>query len=452
MKKIMKALLAVMLLCGCFTVSVHAEESGETAEQVDAFYTGMQFNRFIEYMKKYGYSQGGNPYLYKQFKESGYELYIMYVANDNKMTMVVREWGTSPTDQADVLEIRYYCDTLALEWCEVRLKRGYSEMTPMYDPNFNVKTFTQNTFNEPFRYSKSDKAVSYEDGIKANNFLRKGIALLDNYMVSMALETKVLSLDELGFMGIGYLKNIRSFVNRLYTLCLDRQADRGGLVSWVMKLYKKQITAAECVRGFFMSAEMEKMNLQDSTFTERCYRVMMNRGSDPGGLKYWTERLYNGMSRTWVLKGFIDSQEFTRICESYGVDKGTIQTTEARDINYGVTSFTARCYRQVLGRKYDVPGLNSWCAKINAASNKKQAVVDMATNGFFHSPEFLKKNTTDAQYVTILYRTFLDREPDTGGFNNWLNKLSHGVSRDSVLNGFANSPEFAKLMAGYGIS
>jgi hypothetical protein len=32
-----------------------------------------------------------------------------------------------------------------------------------------------------------------------------------------------------------------------------------------------------------------------------------------------------------------------------------------------------------------------------------------------------------------------------------MNKLRSGTSRDDVLKGFANSQEFANLMAGYGI-
>ena len=96
-------------------------------------------------------------------------------------------------------------------------------------------------------------------------------------------------------------------------------------------------------------------------------------------------------------------------------------------------------------------GLNTWCKKILSAANKKQAAIDTASSGFFHSPEFLNKNHTNEKYVTILYRTFLGREPDAGGFNNWVNKLKNGTSRDEVLMGFANSAEFVKIMADYGI-
>ena len=52
---------------------------------------------------------------------------------------------------------------------------------------------------------------------------------------------------------------------------------------------------------------------------------------------------------------------------------------------------------------------------------------------------------------TTISLTFFGREADTGGYNNWMNKLSSGTSRDTVLMGFANSKEFANIMAKYGI-
>ena len=245
---------------------------------------------------------------------------------------------------------------------------------------------------------------------------------------------------------------IHKFVARLYMIALDRAADMGGFNSWVNKLTSKKITAAEAVRGFFLSAEMTKKNLSDDEFVERCYKVMFDRAGDPKGKKDWLEKLKNGVSRTYVVKGFIDSVEFANTCKKFGVTQGTIGVTEPRDQNYGITSFVARCYVYVLDRKFDVKGLNDWCAKILAAKNRKQAAIDMASNGFFHSPEYLKKNTTDEQYVTSLYWTFLGRKPDANGFKDWVNQLKNGTSRDTVLYGFAYSAEFAKLMASYGIS
>ena len=67
------------------------------------------------------------------------------------------------------------------------------------------------------------------------------------------------------------------------------------------------------------------------------------------------------------------------------------------------------------------------------------------------SPEFLGRKLDDNRFVTILYKAFFDREPDTGGFDNWMEKLASGVSRDEVLQGFLGAEEFANLAHSFGI-
>ena len=244
---------------------------------------------------------------------------------------------------------------------------------------------------------------------------------------------------------------INGFVRRLYKLCFNRTADPGGFRQWTNGLRTKKNTAAATVRFFFTSQEFKNLKLNDDAFVEMCYQVMMDRASDAGGKKNWVSKLDIGMSQTYVLRGFIASREFSKICADYGITVGSISLTEARDQNQGITEFVSRCYSEVLGRKADTGGLNDWCNRILTASSRKQAAINAASNGFFHSAEYLNKHTTNDQYVRTLYRTFLGREADQGGYNDWMNKLRTGTSRDSVMKGFANSTEFANIMAKYGI-
>ena len=60
--------------------------------------------------------------------------------------------------------------------------------------------------------------------------------------------------------------------------------------------------------------------------------------------------------------------------------------------------------------------------------------------GFLNSPEYVAGERSFADHVTILYRTFLGREPETAGLNGWLNIIADGLK--SVQNAFTNSPEF----------
>ena len=247
------------------------------------------------------------------------------------------------------------------------------------------------------------------------------------------------------------LKLMTEFVTRLYKLCLDREPDDGGLKYWVGLLKTRQRTASQVVTGFFFSKEMNQLNLSNDEYLERCYKVMMNRSADAGGKKYWLERLTNGITKMFVIHGFVESKEFTAIASKYGIIRGTVTLSDVRDQNYGITSFVARCYTKALGRSFDENGLKTWVGKILNAANKKAAAISTASSGFLHSREFQNKNLSDEEYVQVLYRVFLDREYDEAGLRDWTGHLANGMSRDEVMKGFANSAEFALIMARYGI-
>lgn len=241
---------------------------------------------------------------------------------------------------------------------------------------------------------------------------------------------------------------VEAYVTRLYRLCLGREPDAAGLQDWTDRMCDGRVSGAVAAQGFFFSAEFQNRNYSNEEFVELLYNVMMNRSSDAAGKADWVYKLNNGVGREGVFKGFADSTEFDNICNSYGIQRGTITVSEGRDRNPGLTTFVSRLYTKALGRDYDVDGLNDWCNRI---CDKKWTVMDVATTGFFYSDEFLNKRLTNGEYIKVLYRTFFDREYDQEGYSYWLNRLNSGVSRREVLSGFANSAEFANLMASYGL-
>lgn len=245
------------------------------------------------------------------------------------------------------------------------------------------------------------------------------------------------------------INEVRAFVNRLYAYALGRTADEAGLNDWTNKLMNKERTGTEVAVGFFFSDEMNNRNLSNEEFVELLYKVMMNRSSDAEGKAYWLDLLNNGVSRRGVFNGFAGSTEFSNICNYYGINRGTATATEGRDKNYGATLFVSRLYTQALGRDYDVAGLNDWCNRI---VNGTWSVTDVSTTGFFHSKEFENKNLSNEEYVKVLYRTFLGREYDQAGLDDWVGQLNSGAkSRDDVLRGFSYSREFSNIMKQYGL-
>lgn len=70
---------------------------------------------------------------------------------------------------------------------------------------------------------------------------------------------------------------------------------------------------------------------------------------------------------------------------------------------------------------------------------------------FFQSDEFLRRDLNDADYVETLYETFLDRASEPDGKRYWIEKLGAGMDRNTVLEGFSKSQEFADILAAYGL-
>ena len=55
--------------------------------------------------------------------------------------------------------------------------------------------------------------------------------------------------------------------------------------------------------------------------------------------------------------------------------------------------------------------------------------------GFIFSQEYFNQKRTDDEFVLDLYQMFFDRTPDTDGYNNWVNKLRNGTTREEDYKG-----------------
>ncbi len=235
------------------------------------------------------------------------------------------------------------------------------------------------------------------------------------------------------------------FVALLYENVLDRYAARSELDYWVDRL-ENGSTGADVAYGFLFSQEFTNKNYNDSDYVEHLYLSLMGRASDTDGKNDWVTHLQNGVSRKYVFRQFINSDEFSNLCNAYQIDKGDVTLDEARDQNYNVTRFVVRNYKQFLGRDYDVDGLNDWTGRINGGYG-----LDQVAYGFVFSTECENMNLSNEEFVKILYRGIFDREADEAGLSDWTGRLNAGTSREDVFWGFANSQEFANLVASYGL-
>ncbi|MDC0739359.1 DUF4214 domain-containing protein [Cognatishimia sp. SS12] len=146
-------------------------------------------------------------------------------------------------------------------------------------------------------------------------------------------------------------------------------------------------------------------------------------------------------------------QDYTGVFNRmYGSELGdTLNGSGADDLLYGETIQAAgydavlgqvyRIYQATLDRAPDVNGHLNWA---NQMMDGQQTLASVAY-GFVNSGEFQATygNTSNGEFVTLLYNNVLDRAPDATGLANWTARLDSGaMSRAQVVVGFSESPEF----------
>ena len=228
-------------------------------------------------------------------------------------------------------------------------------------------------------------------------------------------------------------------VYRLYQAVLDRAPDPVGHMNWTNKIASGAISLQQAANSFVASAEFQKTFGATSTeaFVTLLYDHVLNRAPDPRGFATWTEALNSGrLTRAEVVTGLSESIEFGRntAAEALAFSRAGLQADWADDVY--------RLYRATLDRAPDVTGLTTWTTAL-AQGRSLLSVV----NGFTGSAEFIANygTTTDSEFVSLLYRNVLDRDPDAGGLANWTERLTGGIwTRAEVVRGFASSVEFVR--------
>lgn len=239
---------------------------------------------------------------------------------------------------------------------------------------------------------------------------------------------------------------VEDFVTRFYQLCLGRTPDQAGLDGWVNGLQAGSLTGSDVAYGFVFSAEFLNKNTNNEEYLTVLYKAFFNRQPDVVGWQGWLDAIAGGSSRQDVLDGFIFAVEFAELCDQYGIR--AFEGHVAKEQRALVEAFVTRFYQLCLGRDPDSGGLQVWADNLLGLV---QTGADVAY-GFVFSQEFLEKNTSNEDYLTILYKAFFDRQPDQAGSDTWLAELDGGKVRLFVLNGFIYSQEFSELCRKFGIT
>lgn len=269
--------------------------------------------------------------------------------------------------------------------------------------------------------------------------MKKLITLFLTASMVVSIFTGVVSADK---------REVEDFVTRLYNIALDRKPDDKGLEVWTNWLLTDAQCGTSVASGFVSSPEFQNAGYDDATYVSKLYTMLLDREPEKAGLDYWVGQIKNGASKSEIFCGFANSPEFYELCESYGINAGHYILSADIEKNARLNSFVTQLYNVCLGRDADKAGQEYWVENLYNGFTTGTAAV----YGFVYSPEFLNLNTTNEEYITALYRTFLGRNPLEEEVDGWKEFLvSKKMSREEVFNGFSLSPEFVGLCSFTGI-
>ena len=179
------------------------------------------------------------------------------------------------------------------------------------------------------------------------------------------------------------------------------------------------------------------------------------RQSDSGGVL----RLVTGTPATpGVFSGNRSNYTISRAGSSFSVtdnvgNGGTVSTGSLTRLQFGDmwvaldidgnAGNVFRVYKAAFDRAPDNGGMGFHLATLE----QRNFTLRQVAENFYISPEFSAKyaGTSNTQFITLLYQNILHREPESGGFNYWVDVLNRASDaraiRIDVLNEFAASAE-----------
>ncbi len=105
-----------------------------------------------------------------------------------------------------------------------------------------------------------------------------------------------------------------------------------------------------------------------------------------------------------------------------------------------MTDSVFRLYSAFFGREPDAAGWEYWMSVYVAPTTNLESIA----NDFVLSEEFVSTygSLTNGEFVRLVYRNVMGREPDQVGYDHWVGSLDRGYSRGAVMIAFSESAEY----------
>lgn len=252
----------------------------------------------------------------------------------------------------------------------------------------------------------------------------------------------------------------QDFVERLYQVCLERDASEMELAYYLWELTQNGKTGIEVAYNFIFSDEFVAKNYCDYHYVFSLYKAFMGRTPAESETGYWVWRLQQGSLREEIFNEFAVSQEFGSICTRSGISQGSalpITGTPKRQGGYcsvagctfsePIAAFSARLYTVCLDRDPAPEEIDAWHYSLVHGDYTATSAVRF----FLFCEEFESKGYDNAAFVRHVYSAMLDREPSEGEVSYWCGVLETGMTREALFEQFADSDEFRVICAEYSV-
>jgi hypothetical protein len=190
----------------------------------------------------------------------------------------------------------------------------------IYSPEFIAKSTTNSQYLEILYkafFNRDPDQAGWDTWLAELNSGRDRGEVLDGFIYSQEFAELCQNYGIKAFDD--QRSRVEAFVTRFYQLCLDRNPDTAGLKGWTDDLLNQIKAGADVAEGFIYSPEFIAKSTTNSQYLEILYKAFFNRDPDQAGWDTWLAELNSGRDRGEVLDGFIYSQEFANLCDSYGI-------------------------------------------------------------------------------------------------------------------------------------
>ena len=211
----------------------------------------------------------------------------------------------------------------------------------------------------------------------------------------------------------------------LYRAVLGRAPDVAGLEGWIGRVDTGAVSLSTVASDFVGSSEFanDHGSLTDAQFVNVLAENTTGSAATAADQSY-VDALSSGTSRGTVALQFAESAP--SVVNMLGT---------SGDSDYGEIY---RIYETTLGRAPDATGLPGFLGQLQAGVSLTNIVEE-----FINSREYLNDygTTSNARFVTELYKNGLGRSPDALGLQTWVNDLNSGASRANVVLAISDSLE-----------